>query len=250
MIDLEAALVDLAEHLDYPDGSGLVAAVRRRATTPDSVGAAPRRPRARALVGIAAVFIFVVGALLTIPPARRAIADWLGIGAVQVRHSDRPLPSGSGPTVPGAPAATRAPASARDLAAARRAVRFAIATPRARSAGALLEVEVDRRVPGGLIVLRYPRFTLVEIASEPGTVPIGKFVDSTVHVEPATVSGREALWISGAHQISYLDRNGNFERDTVRRSGPVLLWTNAGVTYRIEGFGNERDALRIARSVR
>jgi hypothetical protein len=251
VIDLEAALVDLGEHLDHPDGAELVAAVRGRIATPGAVVDARRRFRTRSLVAVAAVVFLLAAAVLTIAPARRAVADWLGIGAVEIRHSDHPLPNGTGLAVPGAPGSTRPSAAARELAAARRVARFDIKTPRAASAGALLGVEIDRRVPGGLVVLRYPRFTLIEIASHPDTGgAIRKFLDRTVQVEPTTVAGHPGLWIAGVHQISYLDRDGNFASDTIRRSGPVLLWTDAGVTYRIEGFGRLQDAMRIATSVR
>ena len=95
---------------------------------------------------------------------------------------------------------------------------------------------VDGRVRGGLVVLRYTRFTLVEIAST-GSQPIaGKLAGANVRVEPAAVSGAPGLWIEGAHQIAYLDRSGNLQTDTVRRSGPVLVWQRGAVTYRIEGL--------------
>jgi hypothetical protein len=250
VIDLEHALFDLAEHLDIADDDELVSAVRRRIVDPASVDTR-RRNRTRSLIAVAAVFILIVGAVLTIPPARHAIAEWLGIGAVEIRRTDHPLPTGPHTlTVPGAPDSTRDITAAKDLAAARHAVQFTIATPRDASTGALWDVKVDRRVPGGLAALRYEHFTLVEIASQPGTTTIGKLLDPGVRVEPATVAGHDGLWISGAHEITYLGRTGHIETDTVRRSGPVLLWTNAGVTYRIEGFSRQADAQKVAASVR
>jgi hypothetical protein len=50
--------------------------------------------------------------------------------------------------------------------------------------------------------------------------------------------------------VRYLDRSGNFRTDTVRRSGAVLLWERAGVTYRIEGPTRLAEAKRIAATVR
>jgi hypothetical protein len=253
VIDLERALVDLADHLDHPSGDRLTDEVRRRLASPALV--AGRRPdRWRSLLAVAAVFILMVVAALAIPPARHAIADWLGIGAVEVRRSDRP-PAANGPsgrTVPGSPRATRSPrgVGARErLAQARRMVAFEIATPRDASAGELADVEVDRRVPGGLVALRYARFTLVELTSSGGRAPIAKLIDRGARLEHVSVGGDPGLWISGAHAIVYLDRDGSIRTDTLRRSGPVLIWVRAGVTYRIEGFDALADAQKVAVSI-
>lgn len=254
MIDLERALFDLAENLDHPAGDHLADAVRARISL-SGLGAAydeaPRR-RVRTLLTIAAVILAIAVAVVAIAPARHAIADWLGIGAVEVRVSDHRLPTGpTALTVPGAPDATTTTADARrQFAAAQRAVQFTIATPRDAATGALAGVELDRRVPGGLVVLRYPRFTLVEIATQQPALPLGKLVGTVARAQRVTVAGRPGLWIAGAHQIGYLDRSGAFETDTVRTSGPVLLWERAGVTYRIEGFSRLGAAQQVARSVR
>src|SRR5437870_4888355 len=173
-------LVDLAEHLDHPAGDDLVEAVRHRIAGPISLHErARRRSRTRVLVAIAAALVVIVAAVVTISPARQAIADWLGIGAVELRRSDRPLPNGPPElTVPGAYGSTGRSPDATQLAAAQRQVQFAIRTARDVSAGALSGVEVDSRVRGGLVVLRYERFTLVEIATDPKQEPvIGKLLD-------------------------------------------------------------------------
>ena len=251
MIDLEHALVDLGEHLDHPTGTGLDAAVLRRIAELDDVVARGPHRRTRALLAIAAAIVVIAGAVVAIAPARHAVADWLGIGAVEIRRSVTPLPTGSSAvTVPGATGASAGAATAKQLGAARRAVGFTIVTPHDASAGVLAGVEVDSRVRGGLVVLRYPRFTLVEIATDKGAPTIGKLLDPGASVQSVTVRGRPGLWIRGAHQIGYLDRSGNFEIDTVRRSGPVLMWGDQGVTYRIEGLPGLADARAIAGSLR
>ncbi|HEV7526047.1 MAG TPA: hypothetical protein VGP92_13840 [Acidimicrobiia bacterium] len=249
MIDLESALLDLAEHLDRPTGEGLTGAVVSRISTP--APAAGSSARTRMLLAIAAVVLVIVGAVLAIAPARNAVADWLGIGAVDIRRSEHPLPPGpSSLTVPGAPGTARDRAALRKLAAARRAVKFTIAMPTARLAGTLSGVEVDQRVPGGLVALRYTRFTLVEIAIDPAGPTIAKFIDPGVVVEPAVVGGAPGFWVTGAHDLLYIDRHGTTRIETVRRSGPVLVWAKGAVTYRVEGFRRRADAQRIADSVR
>ncbi|MDQ1459875.1 MAG: hypothetical protein QOI08_1359 [Actinomycetota bacterium] len=249
MTVIEDALFDLAEHLDHPGGEELEATVLRRINEPAPFDASPRS-RVRTWLAVAAVVVVVAGALVASAPARRAIADWLGIGAVEVRRVDRPLPNGpSTHTVPGSLGPT-SPAvdEGLQIATAQRRVRFTIAVPRDPTAGTRSGVEVDSRTPGGLVVLRYPRFTLVEIASQ-GDVPVvGKLVAPGEHVDPATVGGAPGFWVAGAHQVTYLDRSGRVRTDTVRRSGPVLVWVAGGVTYRIEGL-DRVTAARIAASV-
>jgi hypothetical protein len=194
------------------------------------------------------VLALVATGVVAIAPARHAVADWLGIGAVEVRRSERLLPSSTGDNpVPGATGRPRVPDAPARLAAARRAVQFAIVTPSARSAGVLDDVEVDRRVPGGLVALSYERFTLVEIATDPTQpMPISKLLGGTTSVRHVTVNGRPGAWIGTIHAIGYIDRAGAFQRDTVRRSGPVLLWERAGVTYRIEGLHSLAAAQSLA----
>jgi hypothetical protein len=248
MIDLEHALADLAEHLDVPMSEQAPAALRRRLIAPD-----PAR-RTRALLIAAAVLLIMATSIVAIAPARHAVADWLGIGAVEIGRSDGPLPATSSTArhpVPGATGATPDPRAAARLAAARRVVAFAILTPSIDSAGSLAAVDHDRRVPGGLVALSYPRFTLVEIATDPiQPPPLYKLLAGRTRVQQVTVNGEPGLWIPSIHEIGYSNRKGGFALDTVRRSGPVLLWQHAGVTYRIEGLRPLAAAQAVAASLR
>lgn len=254
MIDLEAALFDLAEHLDHPSGDGIEASVRRRLTAESAVPVTRRPPRQiLALLAVAAAVVVLTAALLTIGPARHAIADWLGIGAVEVRRSGPTVPPATGPsTVPGAPAAGTTvpdPGAARRLAAARKQVGFTIVTPHSAAAGTLAGVEVDTTHRAPLVVLRYPRFTIVEVASS-GSGPVLRKVLGDAAIDDVIVAGVPGLWVRGAHEIGFFGRDGTFETDTVRRSGPVLLWERDRVTYRIEGLPRVDEALAIARTLR
>ena len=127
---------------------------------------------------------------------------------------------------------------------------FPIATPPAAVAGPLLETALDRRVPGGVVTLRYRRFTLQELASAPGRAPaIGKIVDPLARVDEVDVDGAPGLWVVGAHEIGFLDRTGQFRTSTIRRSGPVLLWSRDGITYRVEGLATLAEAQAVATSM-
>jgi hypothetical protein len=253
VIDLDAALNDLAEHLDHPPGDRLPDAVLLRIAEPAALDRRAGRPRRRShsLLVLAAAVVLILGTLLAVAPARRAIADWLGIGAVEVVRTEHPLPTGSRAlTVPGAPDSTPAGATGRQITAARKKVSFPIVMPRDGSVGPLLGIESDARVPGGLVALRYRRFTILEIASDRNGATVGKFIDSQASVEPVTVAGWPGLWVTGAHQIGYLDRSGEVKTETVRRSGPVLMWARTGVTYRIEGATTLARAQAIAATIR
>jgi len=252
VIDLEAALVDLAEHLDHPAGEQLAMDVRRRIAAPARTRER-RGNRARVLLAVAAVLVLIAVAIVAIPPSREAMADWLGIGAVDIRRSERPPADKTGANpVPGRPGSPRERDALARLAAARGKVHFTIATPRDTSVGPLFDAEVDHRPTGGLVVLAYERFTLVEVASLPNEPPqIRKSMGPATHYEPSTVRGREAAWIvGGTHEIAYVDPSGDLQLDTVRRSGPVLLWERDGVTYRIEGIPTLSQARRVAESLR
>jgi hypothetical protein len=238
VIDLEGALFDLAEHLDHPAGDDLVARVRERVSETAAIAKRPHR-RSRALLVAAAVFVMLLASVIAVAPAREAVANWLGIGAVEVRR---------GPALPVAPPTTRPRVHSLD--GARTAVDFTISTPPAAVAGPLLEAAVDPRVPGGLVSLRYRRFTLQELASPPGRAPaIGKVVDPNARADDVDVDGEPGLWVVGAHEIGYLDRAGRFRRSTIRRSGPVLLWSRDGVTYRVEGLASLAEAQAVAASM-
>jgi hypothetical protein len=245
-MDLEHALVDLAGHLDYPTSEQAPAALRDRLIAPDHAR------RTRALLIAAAVLVIMATSIVAIAPARHAVADWLGIGAVEIRRSGSPLPSATGRNpVPGATGAQRDRNAATRLAAARKAVSFPIVTPSIGSAGALTAVDLDRRVAGGLVALSYPRFTVVEIATDPmQPPPLYKLLGAKTRSQPVTVEGEPGLWIAAIHEIGYRDRKTGFGTDTVRRSGPVLLWQRAGVTYRIEGLRSLAAAQAVAASLR
>jgi hypothetical protein len=256
VIDMEAMLFDLAEHLDHPLGDGLEAAVRERLSEGGAVVAGDRWPhrRLRMVLAVAAAVVVLTTAVLTIGPARHAIADWLGIGAVEVRHSGPTVPFATGPnTVPGAPATGTTVSNqeaAHRLAAARKHVGFTIVTPHSAAAGALAGVDVDTTHRAPLVVLRYSRFTIVEVGSSGDNGPVLRKMLGRAAVEDVTVAGVPGLWIRGAHEIGFIGRDGTFQSDTVRRSGPVLLWERGRVTYRIEGLLHLDEALAIARTLR
>jgi hypothetical protein len=78
-----------------------------------------------------------------------------------------------------------------------------------------------------------------------------KFVTGQTQIDFPLVNGVQGYWLSGApHEFVYRDANGNTTIERVRLAGNVLLWSENGVTYRIEGARTEAEALAIAASLR
>ncbi len=224
---------------------------RASLTAPGSGTAARSRRLRRPLVTVVASVAAVVLVAVAIPPSRDAVLDALGVGSGSngsgaTEHSAvrRPHPAPPPTTVP-LPAVLSL-----DLASARAAVGFPIGVP--GPAGVVpTKVVIDRRVPGGLVVLEYPAFNVVEVASPPNAAAdLAPTIAAERDVRIMSVRGRPALWITGTHQeIPYLDRDGILRRGVTRATGHVLLWEENGVTYRVEGFDNEASARAMATSI-
>jgi hypothetical protein len=71
---------------------------------------------------------------------------------------------------------------------------------------------------------------------------ITKSVGSSDQIEEVDIGGLRGLWISGApHQVLYEVDNGEVVVDRVAAN--TLVWQDADVLYRVEGFANLPDAL-------
>jgi hypothetical protein len=134
---------------------------------------------------------------------------------------------------------------------ARRQVAFRVRVPDGDGVGQVEQATIDDRAPGGLLALAYPGFTVVEVASPRDEAPVvGKSVQPGTRVQPVGVYGYPGAWLEGdPHSVSYLDRDGQFRSDTVRRAGNVLVWTAEGATYRLEGVADLSNALALGASM-
>jgi hypothetical protein len=80
---------------------------------------------------------------------------------------------------------------------------------------------------------------------------INKFVDSGTRVERVRVRGNPGFWISGdPHFFFYETADGGVVDDSRRWVGDTLLWTEGGLTYRLETALGRDTAIRIAESLR
>jgi len=65
------------------------------------------------------------------------------------------------------------------------------------------------------------------------------------------VEGAEGAFLSGdPHFLVLLDAQGNPVEDSARLAGNVLLWSDGGIAYRLEGDFDRERALELAVSLR
>lgn len=237
MSDLEVRLVELGGRLDHPDGDGLLERVRTQidGQCPTSTVARHGRVVRRVLVGAAAAVLI---AAISLPASRTAIADFFRVDGVELRAArDRPKATPSSTTLP----------PLNSIAAAQQRVDFTV-----RSANGLgtPAVTVDPEVPGGLVTLDYPGYRIVEFAAPSDGAVMAKFLDPKTHVTRTEVRTNPGYWITGTHhQMAYLDRDHQVRTATMQTTGHVLLWSEDGVTIRVEGPETLAQAQSVAASL-
>ena len=244
MNDLERRLRELGGALAYPEGTGIARRVRARLASERA-----RRRRLRRAVLLAAALALLAGGA--------ALAVRFALPGVEIVPSPRPPVS---PAPPGQGLGLGAEVTL-DEAASR--VSFPVETPRAL--GAPAGVYLDRTTPGGRVSLVYEPAAglpqdgrtgygalLTAFRGRPNEeILLTKLPKSGTRVERVTVRGSDGFWLTGEpHIVYYVDENGEFLDDTVRLAGNVLLWTDEGVTYRLEAKVSRAEAIRIAASVR
>lgn len=222
MTELERALVALGRDLDLPPIPDLVPGVRARLE---------RRTRTRrALVLAFAAAAVAIGIAFAVPPARTAILRFFDIGSVHVERVN---------TLPKARHASLTAGLGEPL------VREDAETAAGFHAG------LGTMTPGqrwwarkGLLATllpRHPPVLLIELTGDQVGI-VKKYM--TGGVQPATVHGQFALWITGPHVLRYTRPNRLVE--VARYSGNALVWELGGITYRLEGEPNLAAALRDA----
>jgi len=250
------ALVHLGGELAWPATPDLAVAVgdtlREQQVTPSLVAPRLSMPsRRRTLLVIAAALLALAGAAL----AARFVIE-LGAIAIEV--------------LPGRPEDLPTNVATRDdlgrevsLAEAERIVGFPAAVPAAlgRPGRTWVDEASVSFEPGDLaarIVTAWaPRSGLPTI---PGTttgavlmqfegdwkVASKQLSSETNHFGAAIVEGRDAFWTTGEHELVLVSG-----ADDVRLlvTGNVLIWQDAGFTFRLESSLPKRDAITIAESV-
>src|SRR3954468_7291702 len=211
MSELERQLSALGAEVEWPETPAF--ALRLDAVPPR------RARRWRPLVVALAVVALAIGVAFAVPPARSAILDLFHLGGVSVERvstlpaaEERPLGAALGsPVTP---------------AEAEQALGVPFALPETRGTPQLYE-------QSGVVsaVLATPEPVLVSALRSPDGAPLLKKIAANAGtVEPARISpARDGLWIAGEQHVVY------WLTAPPRLAGNVLLWEDAGVTYRIEG---------------
>jgi hypothetical protein len=184
-----------------------------------------------------AVAAAAIAVAMAVPQARTAILRFFHIGAVTVEHVQ---------TLPHATHASLTAGLGRPLVRedAEMAAGFHA------QLGALTTSDRWWAREGLLATLlpgRHPPVLLIEISGD--AFGIAKKYATGGQVQPATVSGQFALWITGPHVLEYVAKSRLVR--VARYAGNALVWARSGATYRLEGEPNlaaaVRDAERITR---
>ena len=228
MSELERALVALGRELDIPAEPDLRSRVRERIE---------RRPRRRRVAVLALALLVALGIALAVPPARSAILRFFHIGAVTVERvqrlpaaRERPLATGLGP------------ARTLDQAQVRSGVTLILHAPQPQHfyarPGLIATLLQYRGKPVLLAELQGDQLGITKKLAAPDT-----------RVEPADM-GSFGLWITGGKHVIYWEtRPGEGSQIKPRLAGNVLIWTQDGRTFRLEGDLREEQMLELARDI-
>jgi hypothetical protein len=211
----------------------------RRRRTPWAWLVARRRRLVAVVIGVV-----LIGLGLT-PPVRAAVVEWLRIGGVLIRTA--PPATGPSPT-PQSPPRTGETVT---LAEARGLVSFPVGVPAALGTPERIAVSDDRRVVS------------MDWGSGAGQVHLDQFDGRLSWLflkrarepfEVVQLDGHDAVWFATAHEVSYIDRNGQERTEESRIAGPCLIWERpaggALVTVRLEGNLARTEAVMVAESMR
>lgn len=246
-----SALLERTE-MEFPEAPDLVASVmtrveeERRDGTRAPVLRAPRWMGRTALAGVAALAVALLVLSLSLP-ARRAVADLLGIVGIEITFDDE----AAGELGPDAPELQDADLGREvSVADAAGVVDFEVRGPSAATAPA--RIYYDPAIgDGGMLSTLFrpegaPLHLITEFRADFEADYLKKIPSPGTIVQPVAVDGVEGYWLSGRpHAFAYVDGTG-FREETVRLAGNVLLWDRSGVVYRIEGPRTLADALEIA----
>jgi hypothetical protein len=237
--ELITELRELGRAYVVPEALDQRQAVRARLARP-----APRRRRVRFY--LSAVIAALVVAVAVISPARAAVVDAVGgllrAAGIELRRDE---PHDALPATP-SPLPSQGEV---ELAEARRVALFPIVVPeKLGSPERVLIADPDKNGAPRVVSQVYRggsvRFDQFDGSLEPvfvKTAPDGQWVEGV---------GDFAVWLATPHPVSYIDRDGVTRVATSRLSGPVLVWADGSVTYRLEGLSTLEEASEVARSVR
>lgn len=208
---------------------------------------APRlAPRPRAVAAAILLIITLLGALLAVPQARAAIAALLHIGSVTIVPTaptpgiDKPKPLSSVLDLAGQTT----------LADAQRRMPFSIRLPTYPADLGAPRYVFAQDLGGDAVVLAWlepgstdrVRMSVSELSSD---IYVQKFAPPVL--QETTVHGQRAIWTDGPYTVE-ITSGQVVQRRLI--TGHVLIWSEGGVTYRLETSLSLPEAVRVAESLR
>lgn len=240
MRELEDRLVDLGSRLDWPDFD-VAGDVRSRLVA---------RPQRRIRPAWAVAFVVILASVLAIgtPSGRSVLADALGVVGVRISWFDGPTPDTHVDLALGDPVTLDVAVDEVDRNVL---VPSEVGLPDAvyLDGGRVSTVwDPTARLPevgdSGLGMLH------IQFVGDIDTGFLSKQLQSGTNIMAVQVRGNSGYWIEGeSHVLSYIDPDGLVQADTTRLAENVLLWSEDGVTHRIESVLSLQEALLIADSL-
>ena len=260
----ENRLRAVAQGLPYPPTPDIASAVRQR------LKSAPKgSPKWRLALVTATVVLALLAGLLSVPAVRAAVLEFLQIGAIRIilpASTSTPTPTPPVTVTPGRtplhtptlpPSPTPVYLIALDdlqgettLDAATQKASFTLQLPAYPAELGMPDRVFIQDMDGAVVILvwtaeRDPEkaeLILYEIA--PGSWAGEKSMLYTL--ERTQVNGREAAWAEGPYMLNLSNGNTDMRRLI---AGRVLIWNEAGVTYRLESNLDLSQAIEIAESL-
>lgn len=180
--------------------------------------------------------------LLAVTPAGAKVREWLGFGAVVIEQQ-QPAPA-TATAADSSPSGDPVAGRELPLDQAMAETSFPVGVPAALGDPDRVTVSAD----GRLVTMEWPA-AAVRLDQIEGTLSpyfLKKFSDE---VDYTVVDGQQALWLAQPHPILILNPDGSERAESARRSGPSLVWQNAGVTLRLEGVADQQAAVAIAETM-
>lgn len=248
---MAALLWETAAAFPYPPTPDVATQVRRRLTAP------PQRQQRRLAWALAGLLL-VAGLLLAVPQVRAAVFEIIRAGAITI-FVDEPTPTAGAPT-PGSqseaiipPTATLPPLETAvavfgeltTLTDAQAQTDFSLRLPSAY--GPPDEVSLQDSRDGAIVILAWRHPTQPERTQlrlhQTRVIAYGLKQAAADAVAQTEINGQTAYWVEGGHRIRLQDGQSY----TVTNN--VLIWVEAGVTYRLEGELTLEEAVKVAASL-
>lgn len=254
----EQRLISIANGLDYPRTPDIAASVmtRLRSST---------HPRfiSRRLAWSLTVILVLVSSLLSIPPVRAAILEFIQIGIVRI------FPRSVEPTVeptvdvirpatatPSLPSSTLIPALSRiagktGLVDAQQMANYPILLPAYPSNLGQPDHVFVQDAEGTIVILvwldpQQPDDVLMSLHFVPSGSWAVRKVEPLI-IQETDVNGKRAIWTVGPYPL--ILSNGDVDYEARLIDGNVLIWTAGSITYRLETNRPLEEAIKIAESL-